>query len=166
MLHNVEEEEQVKEILMVLDGVFSLTIKINEVVSRLSEKRVTLEEKMIRSYFHELAANLACCAAAGHNRLARAYKTTHARSQQKPSNDISPLVSDESLLTHARALKELTEASEVIIDDLLKILRYDLNFLEQYYEYDYYTKLTNERDFNQQSKELMSLMQENTCNQK
>jgi hypothetical protein len=164
MLHNVEEEEQVKEILMALDQVFNLSLKINEVVSRLTEKRVTLEEKMIRAYFHEFAANLVSCAAAAHTRLANAYKTSTPR--QKTSIEISQLNQDLSLHTDAQALKELTEASEVVIDDLLRILRYDLNFLEQYYEYDYYTKLTNERDFKAQAKELMYLMQEKACNQK
>ncbi len=58
MLHNIEEEAHMKGILEVLDKNLRLALKIDEVVGRLSEKRVTLEEKMIRSYFHQVGANL------------------------------------------------------------------------------------------------------------
>lgn len=152
MLHNLEEEERVKGILSVLDHCFSLATKINEIVSRMTEKRVTLEEKMIRTYFHQLAANLVSCAAAIHQSLANAYGDGTTRHEQK-TQAIVALASE--LLNLSNALEELLAASEVIVDDLLKILRYDLNFLEQYYEYGLYTKLTNECDFVSQSQELL-----------
>jgi hypothetical protein len=63
----------------------------------------------------------------------------------------------------AGALKLLTDELEVqladlepIVDELLKVLRYDLNFLEQYYEYGLYTKLTNEQDFTQITDQLLA----------
>ncbi len=152
MLHNLEEEERVKGILSVLDHCFSLATKINEIVSRMTEKRVTLEEKMIRTYFHQFAANLVSCAAAIHQSLANAYGDGTTRHEQK-TQAIVALAAE--LLNLSNALEELLAASEVIVDDLLKILRYDLNFLEQYYEYGLYTKLTNESDFVSQSQELL-----------
>ncbi|MBP6744391.1 hypothetical protein KA344_04120 [bacterium] len=152
MLHNLEEEERVKGILSVLDHCFALATKINEIVSRMTEKRVTLEEKMIRTYFHQLAANLVSCAASMHQCLANAYGDGTTRLEQKTQAVVS-LAGE--LRALANALEELLAASEVIVDDLLKILRYDLNFLEQYYEYGLYTKLTNECDFVSQSKELL-----------
>ncbi|MBP9091797.1 hypothetical protein KBI23_12300 [bacterium] len=152
MLHNLEEEERVKGILLVLDHCLTLTIKINEIISRMTEKRVTLEEKMIRTYFHQFAANLVSCAASIHQSLANAYGDGTTRHEQK-TQAIVTLAGE--LLARSNALEELLGASEVIVDDLLKILRYDLNFLEQYYEYGLYTKLTNECDFVVKSKELL-----------
>jgi hypothetical protein len=152
MLHNLEEEERVKGILTVLDHCLALTTKINEIISRLTEKRVTLEEKMIRTYFHQFAANLVSCAASMHQSLANAYGDGTTRHEQK-TQAIVTLAGE--LLSHSNALEEILEASEVIVDDLLKILRYDLNFLEQYYEYGLYTKLTNDCDFVAKSNELL-----------
>ena len=161
MLHNLEEEERVKGILSVLDHCFLLTIKINEIVSRMTEKRVTLEEKMIRNYFHQLAANLVSCAAAMHQGLADAYSDGATRHEQKTQAIVAYTG---ELLTLSNALEELLAASEVIVDDLLKILRYNLNFLEQYYEYGLYTKLTNECDFVSKSHELLQSIKSKASN--
>jgi len=155
MLHNLDEEERIKAILSVLDHNCNVVVKINEVVSRLTEKRVTLEEKMIRVYFHKLAANLVSCAALFHHGLAEAYEDVSARHAEKSQAIVEHAT---VLLMHADALEELLAASELVIEDLLKILRYDLNFLEQYYEYGFYTKLTNDRNFVEQSGKLLADM--------
>lgn len=157
MLHNLEEEERVKGILSVLDHCFAVATKINEIVSRMTEKRVTLEEKMIRTYFHQLAANLVSCAAVIHQGLANAYGDGSTRHEEKTQAIVAEAL---ELLTLSNALEGLLGASEVIVDDLLKILRYDLNFLEQYYEYGLYTKLTNECDFTSRSHELLKTIRE------
>ena len=153
MLHNLDEEERIKTILTCLDHCFALGIKIKEVVSRMTEKRVTLEEKMIRTYFHRLAANLAAVASQVHSRLADVYGDGSARLEEKTL----------LIVERAGALKLLTDELEVqladlepIVDELLKVLRYDLNFLEQYYEYGLYTKLTNEQDFTQITDQLLA----------
>ncbi|CAN5615809.1 hypothetical protein BH11CYA1_BH11CYA1_40640 [soil metagenome] len=157
MLHNLEEEERVKGILSVLDHCFALATKINEIVSRMTEKRVTLEEKMIRTYFHQLAANLVNCAAVMHQGLANAYSDGTTRHEQKTEAIVAYAG---ELLSLSNALEELLEASEVIVDDLLKILRYNLNFLEQYYEYGLYTKLTDECDFVTKSAQLLATVKD------
>ncbi len=152
MLHNLDEEEQVKGILTVLDHNLNVVIKINEAISRLTEKRVTLEEKMIRIYFHKFAASLVRCGACFHDLLAEAYGDSSTRHEQKTQMIVERAT---VLLSHANRLDELLRASELIIDDLIKILRYDLNFLEQYYEYGFYNKLTNECDFLNRSQDLL-----------
>jgi len=159
MLHNLDEEERIKGILTVLDHNFKVVIKINEVISRLTEKRVTLEEKMIRIYFHKLAANLVRCGASFHELLAEAYGDNTTRNEQKTKMIVERAA---GLLSRAAALEELLAASESIIDDLIKILRYDLNFLEQYYEYGFYNKLTNESDLFGRSEQLLESIDKNS----
>lgn len=160
MLYDVEEEARIKRILEVLDKALQLALKIDEVVGRLSEKRVTLEEKMIRSYFHQVAANLlAACALL--NRALAAATTPGGDHNQVSAADIIP---GEKIAT----IEEIKQACgqvdlflcrlEPNIDQLLKALRYDLNYVEQYFEFNYYAKLTNEDNFLQLSASLVSLL--------
>lgn len=152
MLHNLDEEERIKTIITCLDHCFALGIKINEVISRLTEKRVTLEEKMIRTYFHRVAANLAEISGCVHGILAAAYGDEGSRLEEK-----TRLVVEKagSILPLTTELSDKLVELEKVVDDLLKVLRYDLNFLEQYYEYGLYTRLTNEQDFRQMTEELL-----------
>lgn len=153
MLHNLEEEERIKTILTCVDHCFALGTKINEVVSRMTEKRVTLEEKMIRTYFHRTAANLAAIAARSHELLAQAYSDSETRLEEK-----TRLIVEQAgkIKTVTDELEGKLSTLEGVVDELLKVLRYDLNFLEQYYEYGLYTRLTNEQDFTQITEELLA----------
>lgn len=149
-LHSIIEEENVKAIIACLDRNLALTAKIHEVVGRFSEKRVTLEEKMIRSYFHQLAGEIMQVNAIVHAAMAENYT--------KPSQ--SALNTSELADRHKvieQGLKDLREALNPLeniqakltiqIDELLKILAYDLNFMEQYFEHGFYSRLTNEENY-------------------
>ncbi len=54
------------------------------------------------------------------------------------------------------ALDQLLDRLEPSIDELLKVLRYDLNFVEQYFEFNYLGKLNNEEQFLPDSENLLN----------
>jgi len=96
--------------------------QLAEAMQILLEKRVTLEEKMIRSYFLELANAYASIAA-----------TIVSTMEQKDAS-----------LIEAVFIAQLTKLNEAVIEtveEFLKAARYDLNYLEQYFEFDFYGKL-------------------------
>ena len=165
MLHDVEEEARMKRILEVLDKNLRLALKIDEVVGRLSEKRVTLEEKMIRSYFHQVEANLLELSAWLNRALALATtpKSGTSSENEQASADASvdsyktvTIVTTEEIKAASVDLDQFLLRLEPEVDELLKALRYDLNFVEQYFEFNYYGKLTNEGSFLADSASLLS----------
>jgi GTPase Era involved in 16S rRNA processing len=103
-----------------------IVLKIGEVTIVLAQKRVTLEEKMLRRYLHDLAKTSANTAAMLHQ-LTR----DGAKGNSESFSEIAQITSE----THAA------------IEELLKIVRYNLNFLEQYFEHDFYARLINEFKF-------------------
>ena len=100
---------------------------ITETLLLLKDKRVTLEEKMIRDYLHQLAEKLANTTASIH------------RFFRLKNYDI-----EEDLVIK---IAELAKEIEGETRRLLKIVNYDLNFLEQYFEHDYFAQLNNELRF-------------------
>ncbi len=110
-----------------LSNLSKLQIEIGLALSALSEKRVTLEEKMIRMHLHQLSALFARVTQEAHQMLASHY--------------------DANVEATLDELQTLSIEVQNVVADLLKIIRYNLNFLEQYYEYDYYSRLQNDHRF-------------------
>jgi len=110
-----------------LNSLAKLQIEIGLALTALSEKRVTLEEKMIRRHLHQLSALFGRVAEEAHQMLASHY--------------------DANAETTLDELRTLSIEVQNVVADLLKIIRYNLNFLEQYYEYDYYSRLQNDHKF-------------------
>lgn len=106
---------------------------ITETILILNGKRETLEEKMIKSIFLKLA-----------NALAESIKVINlcCLENKFPPSEIV----DES--------SNLVEEIRLSVSELLKIVRYDLNFLEQYFEYDYCGKLHSEQRFVERVEEI------------
>jgi hypothetical protein len=99
---------------------------ITETLVILNGKRETLEEKMIKTIFYKLA-----------NALSESIKV------------INLCCLEEKFPQHEKvvAASNLFEEIRLSVSELLKIVRYDLNFLEQYFEYDYCAKLHSEQHF-------------------
>jgi hypothetical protein len=109
---------------------------MSECLARLADKRETLEEKMIKSYLHRLSISCCVCIEKIHQRF---------------------LDSSESLQeAPGEPLTALTEQLVVSLADFVKIVRYNLNFLEQYYEYDFHMKLISEWRFQERIDEILS----------
>lgn len=108
--------------------------KISEVIQLLADKRVTLEEKIICHHFHLLASEYATLCAKAHNFLAQGK-------QLRPDGCLPEL-------------KMFNSEVDSTLEELLKIVRYNLNFLEQYFEYDYANRLQEKHRFAQRLKEI------------
>lgn len=102
-------------------------LTISKTLLSLKDKRVTLEEKMIRKYLHGLAEGLATTLASLHRHF------------KDKSYDIEPGLIDE--------FKQLASEIKTVSDSLAKIVDYNWNFLEQYFEHDFYSRLVNEHKF-------------------
>lgn len=103
--------------------------KISEAILLLTNKRVTLEEKIICHHFHALASRYAKLCAKAHNFLAQGK-------QLRPDGCLPEL-------------KMFDSEVDATLDELLKIIKYDLNFLEQYFEYDYANRLQEKHRFSE-----------------
>jgi len=95
--------------------------KISEALSILIDKRVTLEEKMIKSYFLRLAS------AQGH--ISEQLLTVLAQNE--------PAIKKETLTELVRIADEVNDR----LEEFLKAARYDLNYLEQYFEHRFASEL-------------------------
>jgi hypothetical protein len=109
---------------------------MSECLARLADKRETLEEKMIKSYLHRLSISCCVCIEKIHQRFLNGSESL----QEAP----------EEVWT------TLTEQLVVSLTDFVKIVRYNLNFLEQYYEYDFHLKLISEWRFQERIDTLLS----------
>ncbi|MBI2812388.1 MAG: hypothetical protein HYX67_16405 [Candidatus Melainabacteria bacterium] len=127
----MHEDEKYHNVLLAwmpeLNSLANLQIEIGLALSALSEKRVTLEEKMIRRHLHQLSGLFGRVTEEAHQMLASHY--------------------DANTDTTLDELRTLSIEVQNVVADLLKIIRYNLNFLEQYYEYDYYSRLQNDHKF-------------------
>jgi len=94
-------------------------------MAELSEKRVTLEEKMITNYFQGLIEKL--------------QSAKQALGAAGTADDSSPQT-EECLVTLNALVKEVDET----VNELLHKIAYNLNYLEQYYEHDFYDRLAYE----------------------
>lgn len=101
----------------------STVSRIDESLLILSQKRRTVEEKIIFRYFHRLAAA-----------YAGILNFLHTSALHEESLD--------SELVHLLNRLQIVSANVCeCVDELLKILKYDFNYLEQYFEYDYSARL-------------------------
>lgn len=102
---------------------------LDESLFALSQKRSTLEEKAISRYFHQLVTSYGSIIVLLHKRL------------------LSDVSEDKDWLVTLESLQKINETIKSSVEDLLKIIRYNLNFLEQYFEYDYASKLTRDSGY-------------------
>ena len=113
--------------LETIKGITGSIELISEALLLMKDQRVTLEEKMIRNHLHELAENLANSLASIHCY----FKTKNYDIEEKLIEDLNRLVQD----------------IQSVVGELLKIIKYNWNFLEQYFEHEYFARLKNEHKF-------------------
>jgi len=95
---------------------------LTSAAQKLAEKRATLEEKMIKRYFHALASE-----------ISRASAVIHQ------------ILSEEKALWTAEnhdSAMQLTTAIQERLQEFHKAIDYDWNYLEQYFEHGFYLELT------------------------
>ncbi len=116
------------------EQILEITLSCGELVTALSrslfilrQKRRTLEEKAISNYFHQATQLLGLIVAKLHRALEKG---------EEKNIESTQLV----------LLETTTGDLKTRVDELLKILHYNLNFLEQYFEHDFFTKLSTESE--------------------
>jgi hypothetical protein len=95
--------------------------KISDVLAILIDKRATLEEKMIKSYFSKLAS--------AQIRIIEKILTA-LEATENPISEAT--IAD---------LRRIADDIVLLVDGFLKAARYDLNYLEQYFEHRFYGDL-------------------------
>jgi hypothetical protein len=123
---------------MAAAGVVAL---IDESLLILSQKRRTLEEKAIVTYFCSLA-----CAYAG---IIGCLHMSVSRDEL-----VGQVVVD--LLPRLQTVNENVRSC---VEELLKVLKYDFNYLEQYFEYDYCARLLGNQELLAALAEIQSGLQ-------
>lgn len=118
-------EETKKEISPALRAAGALSeclTSLTSAVSKLAEKRATLEEKMIKRYFHNLACEIADASSIVHRILSEEKESWSAEN-------------------HESAM-QLTTDILGRLQEFHKAIDYDWNYLEQYFEHGFYLELT------------------------
>jgi hypothetical protein len=112
--------------------------KISDSLQLLLEKRITLEEKMIRDYYLQLAYT--------HSEILREL--------------FFCILNPDRTLVESKIIAELTEVNEKILlrlDEFLKAATHDLNYLEQYFEHEFYKDL-DQSNLKARSKALLQAL--------
>jgi hypothetical protein len=110
-------------------------VDIIDCLALLTSKRVTLEEKMIRKELHDLTSVLAPIISTIHGNLAK---------QAVPQTEI------------LEQLRTLNFSMRTEITRFLKALRYNFNYVEQYFEFDFCAKLREECRFADEARDIMN----------
>ena len=116
----------------------SIVKNISEALIILTEKLVTLEEKMIKTYLTKLAA--------AHGEIIENIFSNLDKVHKKASK------------TSLSELAELDDKLLASIEDFLKAARHDSNYLEQYFEYDFYRSLKDSSYLEDSERMLKSLI--------
>jgi len=103
-----------------------------------ANKRTTLEEKMILRYLHTLIADYSLLL----NGLHKAFASGEALPADAVLEDLRSL----NLNVHRTA------------EELLKALRYNFNYVEQYFEFDFYARLSQEYKFLEELEQISNRM--------
>jgi hypothetical protein len=112
---------------------------IDDALSILAAKRTTLEEKIISQELHALAGKFCLILNSVHSRLGE---------NKSPREDV---------LEKWRTLNFQVRET---VESLLKALRYNLNYVEQYFEYNFAARLTNELKYTAEAEALVDMLKD------
>lgn len=122
------------ELLLSLSRLLSLAALMETSLACLETKRVTLEEKMIKSYINVLVIEIA-------DYVRRAHAVIGLGTFDIETAALENLVA-------------LHSDMQPIFEDLQNKIDYDWNFLEQYYEHAFYGRLSNDYRFKERIQAL------------
>lgn len=131
-----ETKNEISPVLRAAGALSECLSSLTTAVAKLSEKRATLEEKMIKRYFHELAAEISTA-----------------------SSIIHAILSAEKELWTSENNDQTTQLTGDILSRLQefhKAIDYDWNYLEQYFEHGFYLELTENSHLLEKTREYVS----------
>lgn len=114
-----------------------LIVDVSDCLALLATKRITLEEKIIRKELHLLVANYGDILSILHRRLS---------ADDKPE------------AAHLERLRTLNFRVREEISRFLKALRYNFNYVEQYFEFGFCAHLTEECRFAEETGAIVQVL--------
>jgi hypothetical protein len=131
-----ETKNEISPVLRAAGALSECLSSLTSAVAKLSEKRATLEEKMIKRYFHELASEISTA-----------------------SSIIHAILSEEKASWTSENHDETTQLTGDLLSRLQefhKAIDYDWNYLEQYFEHGFYLELTENSHLLEKTREYVS----------
>lgn len=138
----IPDDNMRAELFRCLSELLSVAALVEGCLAGLEGKRVTLEEKMIKTYTNDLLCLIG-------NYVERSHRIINLG-----SFDIDA--------ASFKLLASLTQDMQPVFKDLKKTIDYDWNFLEQYYEHEFYGRLANEYRFRERLQEIPVCVVENS----
>lgn len=111
---------------------------IDASVMAFSSKRTTLEEEAICRHLNELASIYSAIICCLHEQAAHGVLA--------PASEIDAV------------LCELNADVQTVLHDLTKAIAHSFNYVEQYFEYDFYARLTDEHRFTEKADKIRQLL--------
>lgn len=136
--YNLRQSDIVSEWLGESHFIGLIVGELSECLSMLARKRSTLEEKIIAKQLHSLVAVYGAILGCIHSALSDGKDLQEENLEQLRSFDY-----------HVR----------VETEKLLKAMRHNLNYVEQYFEYDFSAKLSHEWKFAETARHLLDELQ-------
>jgi hypothetical protein len=135
-----ETQRQISPLLRAASGLSECLFSLTSAAAKLEEKRSTLEEKMIKRYFHELACDISSACTIIHRIL----------SDEKESTSV--VVAAEDIDAGLRLSEEIMTR----LKEFHKSIDYDWNYLEQYFEHGFYLELTEKSRLLENARQFLS----------
>ena len=129
----IENKKEVDATLDLIENLLSIVTRVDRTTLALNEKRITLEDRMVRHSLHRLCSSIS-------GLVAELHKSLSICIQSKTFDIESETIQSASLLAH-----EIAES----LSEFHRIVEYDWNFLEQYYIHGFAAKLSNEYRFDE-----------------
>ncbi len=131
-----ETKSEISPVLRAAGALSECLSTLTAAVAKLSEKRATLEEKMIKRYFHELAQEVSTASSIIHGILSSEKESWTSENH------------DQAMRLTGDILSRLTEFH--------KAIDYDWNYLEQYFEHGFYLELTESSHLLEKSRQFVA----------
>ena len=117
-----ETKNEISPVLRAASALSECLSSLTTAVTKLSEKRATLEEKMIKRHFHHMASEISTASSIIHGILSGEKESWTSEN-------------------HDQAM-QLTGDLLLRLQEFHKAIDYDWNYLEQYFEHGFYLELT------------------------
>ena len=135
-----ETKNKITPLLRAASRLSECLSSLTSAAEKLEEKRSTLEEKMMKRYFHELACDISSACSIIHRIL----------SHKKVSAEVSVTAED------IDAGLNLSEEIMTRLNEFHKAIDYDWNYLEQYFEHGFYLELTEKSQLLENASQFLS----------
>ncbi len=138
-----ETKNEITPVLRAAGALSECLSSLTSAVAKLAEKRATLEEKMLKRYFHELAMEFSTASSIIHRILSEEKELWNSENH------------DQTM--------QLSDAVMTRLNEFHKAIDYDWNYLEQYFEHGFYLELTESSHLLEKTHELVGKLKTGTA---